>query len=83
MRSRKFNPWCDSDKQTIPCTISLRTTYGTTVRASCSASGFNFVLCWPQNVRENPQCALWNNNNNNNNNNKNNNAEFEGEAKCD
>ena len=37
MTSRKFNPYLDSDKQTIPWATALRATYGTTTHENTSA----------------------------------------------
>ena len=49
MTSRKFTPWCDSDKETIPWATSLRATYGTTALVNSSArySAINFTIRWP------------------------------------
>ena len=42
----KFNPRCDSDKQTIPWATSLRVVYGTTAPVS-SCTAINLAIRWP------------------------------------
>ena len=77
MRSRKFNPRGDSDKQT---NHSMRYFFESSVWNKSAGELFSTILrdlcrnlmaSVAQNVRENPQRAPWNNNNNNN-------TEFEG-----
>ena len=63
MTSRKFNPWCDSDKQTIPCATSLRAMYGELFSTILGDLFRNLMASVAQNVRENPQRAPWNNKN--------------------
>ena len=66
LTSRKFNPRCDSDKQSIPWATFLRATYGTTAQLKThlhDTQGLisQFMASLAQIVGENPRHVPWNN----------------------